>query len=152
MKKNSLKFLAAIYLIALLLIALALPAQAQVTPTRLVGLTNMPSTVAAAGLTTTTNYVTIKQGEGIAISTRFTCSSGTTPAVLPVYGTVDGTNYSSSPIFTLGMLVNSTTLTTWTTNISAATLTGYRALNFGQITNANAGTLTNRGMIVGVPW
>lgn len=126
-------------------------AQAQVDPTALVTLTNLPSTVATATATVRTNLVQVKQGQGLAIGSLLTCSSGTTAAVLLCYPSVDGTNWSSQPI-TLTFPVNGTTATRGATNLSASALAGYRALNFATLTNANAGTLTNSGFIVSRPY
>ncbi len=149
MKKTSSLLLAAIVLMAL--VVLAPFAQAQVTPTKLTAVTNLPATVATAAISNSTSYVDIIPGQGIAFSAKFAVSSGTTAAPVLLYPTVDGTNYANAA-WQWFVPVNGASPQVGTTNFSAAFLAGYKGIKIGAITNANAGTLTNQGIITGNYW
>ena len=127
-----------------------LPACGQIAPTTLGSVTNLPATVAAASQSDTTSYIDLHNNSGLALSWKFNVSSGTSSAVLLLYPSVDKTNYDSVP----WQLIRNTADTTdqvATTNWSVAQLRGYTSLKIGALTNANAGTLTNKGIVFSRP-
>lgn len=139
--------------VTLLLAALIHPisrARGQIAPTTLGTVTNLPATVAAASQANTTSYVDIHNNSGLALSWKFNVSSGTSSAVLLLYPSVDKTNYDSIPWQLIRNAANSTDQVA-TTNWSAAQLRGYTSLKIGALTNANAGTLTNKGVVFSRP-
>src|SRR5262245_23728946 len=143
--KNKLTFLA-----PLLLGAFALKASAQITPTTLGTVTNLPATVAAGAQANTTSYVDLHNNSGLALSWQFNVSSGTSAGVLLVYPSVDKTNYDSNP-WQLIRNANGATDQIATTNWDANKLRGYTSLKIGGMTNANGGTLTNKGIVFSRP-
>jgi hypothetical protein len=142
--KLKIKFLAP------LLGAFALNAAAQVTQTTLGSVTNLPATVASATQANTTSYVDIQNNSGLALSWKFNVSSGTSNAVLLLYPSVDKTNYDSVP-WQLTRSAAGATDQVATTNWSAQQLRGYTSLKVGALTNQNAGTLTNKGVLFSRP-
>ena len=136
--------------VALALSALAMPAFGQVTQTALGTVTNLPATVSAASQSSTTSYVDIRNNSGLALSWKFNVSSGTSNAVLLLYPSVDKTNYDSVP-WQLVRNAAGTADQVATTNWSANQLRGYTSLKIGALTNQNAGTLTNKGVIFSRP-
>jgi hypothetical protein len=126
------------------------PASAQIAQTTLGTVTNLPATVAAASQTNTTSYVDIHNNSGLALSWKFNVSAGTSNAVLWVYPSVDKTNYDSVP-WQLIRSAAGTTDQVATTNWSAQQLRGYTSLRIGALTNQNAGTLTNKGIVFSRP-
>lgn len=137
----------------LLLSALASPlsfAFGQITPTTLGTVTNLPATVAAAAQANTTSYIDLHNNSGLALSWKFNVSSGTSSAVLLVYPSVDKTNYDSVP-WQVVRDAAGTTDQVATTNWSADQLRGYTSLKIGALTNQNAGTLTNKGILFSRP-
>ena len=142
MKQN--KFIIAI--IALIGL-LTLSAAAQVYPTSLVALTNLPATVATATSSSTTNIVTLPVNGGAALQGVFNVSAGTSNIVMQGSFSADGTNFGTSK-WTLIGTANGTTTVVLQTNWSAAQLAGFTALNVTTLTNQNSGTLTNQGVAV----
>lgn len=137
--------------VGLLLSALtAATAFGQVTQTTLGTVTNLPATVSATSQTATTSFIDIHNNSGLALSWKFNASSGTSAAVLLLYPSVDKTNYDSVP-WQLIRPANGTTDQVATTNWSANQLRGYTSLKIGALTNANAGTLTNKGIVFSRP-
>ena len=134
----------------LLLGAFALSASAQITPTTLGTVTNLPATVAAASQVNTTSYVDLHNNSGLALSWKFNVSAGTSNAVLLVYPSVDKTNYDSVPWQLIRPAAGATDQVA-TTNWSAVQLRGYTSLKIGALTNENAGTLTNKGIVFSRP-
>jgi hypothetical protein len=137
----------------LLLSALAAslaPAFGQITQTTLGAVTNLPATVAAASQTSTASYVDIHNNSGLALSWKFNVSSGTSNAVLLLYPSVDKTNYDSLPWQLIRPAAGATDQV-GTTNWSAEQLRGYTSLKIGALTNQNAGTLTNKGVVFSRP-
>jgi hypothetical protein len=148
-----LKFKSTALRAGLLLSALAAsftPAFGQITQTTLGTVTNLPATVAAATLSSTTSYVDIHNNSGLALSWKFNVSSGTSSAVLLLYPSVDKTNYDSVPWQLIRNAAGAADQVA-TTNWSAEQLRGYTSLKIGALTNQNAGTLTNKGVIFGRP-
>lgn len=143
------KFTSTILGTALLLLA-AGSASAQISPTTLGTVTNLPATVSAASQANTTSYVDLYNNSGLALSWKFNVSSGTSSAVLLLYPSVDKTNYDSVP-WQLVRSAAGTTDQVATTNWSAQQLRGYTSLKIGALTNANAGTLTNKGVVFSRP-
>jgi len=138
------------FLAPLLLSAFALSSQAQTSQTSLGSVTNLPATVAAASQANTTSYVNLQNNSGLALSWKFNVSAGTSNAVLLLYPSVDKTNYDSVP-WQLIRPAAGTTDQVATTNWSAQQLRGYTSLKIGALTNQNAGTLTNKGIVFGRP-
>ncbi len=139
--------------VGLLLSALALPlstAFGQVTAASLGVLTNLPATVAPASQANTTSYIDLHNNSGLALSWKFNVSSGTSNAVLLLYPSVDKTNYDSVP-WVLARNAAGATDQIATTNWSAGDLRGYTSLKIGALTNQNAGTLTNKGILFSRP-
>jgi len=137
----------------LLLYALISPLSSvfgQVTPTTLGTVTNLPATVAPASQANTTSYIDLHNNAGLALSWKFNVSSGTSDAVLLVYPSADKTNYDSVP-WQLVRNAAGTTDQIATTNWSADALRGYTSLKIGALTNQNAGTLTNKGIVFSRP-
>ncbi len=128
----------------------ALNALAQVTQTTLGSVTNLPATVAAESQVNTTSFVNIQNNSGLALSWKFNASAGTSNAVLLLYPSVDKTNYDSVPWQLIRPAAGATDQVA-TTNWSAAQLRGYTSLKIGAITNENAGTLTNKGIVFSRP-
>jgi hypothetical protein len=126
------------------------PAFGQITQTTLGTVTNLPATVAATSQANTTSYVDIHNNSGLALSWEFNVSSGTSSAVLLLYPSVDKTNYDSVP-WQLIRNAAGTTDQVATTNWSAQQLRGYTSLKIGALTNENAGTLTNKGIVFSRP-
>jgi hypothetical protein len=149
--KKTCSFLIAALLAFAALVVLTPPASAQVTPTKLVTVTNLPATVATGAISNSTSYVDISPGQGLAFSAKFAVSSGTTAAPVLLYPSVDGTNYASTA-WQFFVPVNGGTPQIGTTNFSPAALAGYKSIKVGALTNANAGTLTNQGIVVGNWW
>ena len=146
--KNKITFLAPLircaFLSAIALAAAnALNSSAQITPTTLGTVTNLPATVATAAQANTTSYVDLHNNSGLALSWKFNVSAGTSNAVLLVYPSVDKVNYDSVP-WQLIRPAAGTTDQVATTNWSADQLRGYTSLKIGALTNENAGTLTNK--------
>jgi hypothetical protein len=144
--KNKIKFLLA----PLLLGVFALNSSAQITPTTLGTVTNLPATVGPATQANTTSFVDLHNDSGLALSWKFNVSSGTSNAVLLVYPSVDKVNYDSVP-WVLARPANGATDQVATTNWSADRLRGYTSLKIGALTNENAGTLTNKGVVFSRP-
>jgi hypothetical protein len=142
--KLKIKFLAP------LLGALTLNTGAQVSQTTLGSVTNLPATVAAASRADTTSYVDIRNNSGLALSWKFNVSSGTSNAVLLLYPSVDKTNYDSVPWPVTRSAAGATDQVA-TTNWGAEQLRGYTSLKVGALTNQNAGTLTNKGVLFSRP-
>ena len=138
------------FLAPLLLSAFALSSQAQTSQTSLGSVTNLPATVAAASQANTTSYVNLQNNSGLALSWKFNVSAGTSNAVLLLYPSVDKTNYDSVPWQLIRPAVGTTDQVA-TTNWSAQQLRGYTSLKIGALTNQNAGTLTNKGIVFGRP-
>jgi len=126
------------------------PAFGQITQTTLGTVTNLPATVATGLQSNTTSYVDIHNNSGLALSWKFNLSSGTSNAVLLLYPSVDKTNYDSVPWQLIRNAAGAADQVA-TTNWSAAQLRGYTSLKIGALTNQNAGTLTNKGVIFGRP-
>jgi hypothetical protein len=126
------------------------PAFGQITQTALGTVTNLPTTVATASQVNTTSYVDIHNDSGLALSWKFNVSSGTSNAVLLLYPSVDKTNYDSVPWQLIRNAAGAADQVA-TTNWSAGQLRGYTSLKVGALTNQNAGTLTNKGVIFGRP-
>lgn len=144
--KNRITFLLA----PLLLGVLALNSSAQITPTTLGTVTNLPATVATGAQANTTSFVDLHNDSGLALSWKFNVSSGTSNAVLLVYPSVDKVNYDSVP-WVLARPANGAMDQVATTNWSADRLRGYTSLKIGALTNENAGTLTNKGVVFSRP-
>jgi hypothetical protein len=142
--KPKIKFLAP------LLGALALNAAAQISQTTLGSVTNLPATVASASQAGTTSYIDIRNNSGLALSWKFNVSSGTSNAVLLLYPSVDKTNFDSVP-WQLTRSAAGAADQVATTNWSAQQLRGYTSLKVGALTNQNAGTLTNKGVLFSRP-
>lgn len=139
--------------VGLLLAALVHPlssAIGQITPTTLGTVTNLPAIVSTASQSNTTSYVDLHNESGLALSWKFNVSSGTSSAVLLLYPSVDKTNYDTTPWQLIRNAANTTDQVA-TTNWSAAQLRGYTSLKIGALTNANAGTLTNKGLVFSRP-
>lgn len=143
--KNKLTFLAPLFLSAF-----ALSASAQITSTTLGTVTNLPATVSPATQANTTSYVDLHNNSGLALSWKFNVSAGTSNAVLLLYPSIDKTNYDSVP-WQLIRPAAATTDQVATTNWSADQLRGYTSLKIGALTNENAGTLTNKGIVFSRP-
>lgn len=132
--------------IAIIGMAVALAASiasAQVTPTTLNSVTNLPATVAATTSTAGPSYIDLYNDSGLALSWKFNVSSGTSAGVALLYPSVDKTNYDTTP-WVFARNANGATDVIATTNWSAAQLRGYQSLKVGALTNASAGTLTNK--------
>jgi hypothetical protein len=137
-------------------IALLMPpvarADQQGFPTTFVNPTNMPATVAA---TTTTaglgGFIPIKQGRGLGLQFTFNVSSGTSSAGLWLAPSVDGTNIETTAIWPWITTAAGTTTLIRTTNWSRGALDGYAGLYVVAMTNANGGTLTNKGVLFNIP-
>jgi hypothetical protein len=139
--------------VGLFLSAVTLPlssAFGQITPTTLGVVTNLPATVAPTSQANTTSYVDLHNNSGLALSWKFNVSSGTSSAVLLLYPSVDKTNYDSVPWVLIRNAAGATDQIA-TTNWSAGDLRGYTSLKVGALTNANAGTLTNKGIVFSRP-
>lgn len=137
--------------VGLLLATLAsMPAFGQVSQTTLGSVTNLPATVTATSQTSTASYIDIHNNSGLALSWKFNASSGTSAAVLLLYPSVDKINYDSVPwqlIRPAAGVIDQVATTNW----SADELRGYTSLKVGALTNANAGTLTNKGIVFSRP-
>lgn len=137
--------------VGLLMTALAsMPAFGQVSQTTLGSVTNLPATVAATSQTSTASYIDIHNNSGLALSWKFNASSGTSAAVLLLYPSADKTNYDSVPWQLIRPAAGAIDQVA-TTNWSADELRGYTSLKVGALTNANAGTLTNKGIVFSRP-
>jgi hypothetical protein len=147
-KLNS-KALGAMLLLSALTSSLS-PALAQITPTTLGTVTNLPATVAAESQADTTSYINLQNNSGLALSWKFNVSAGTSNAVLLLYPSVDKTNYDSVP-WQLIRPATDTANQVATTNWSSDQLRGYTSLKIGALTNENAGTLTNKGVVFSRP-
>lgn len=123
----------------------ALNAPAQLTPTTLLQVTNMPPIVTAGATSNQVSVITINNNSGLALSWQFNVSSGTSAGVLLLWPTVDGTNYDTVP-WQLIRTATGTTDQIVTTNWDANKLKGYVALKVMGMTNANGGTLTNKSL------
>lgn len=150
------KFTAGLLMAALMVIGLQVlteTAQAQVEPTSLTLATNMPATVIGSGVSNQTSLIPIWQGRGLALSQKFNATSGSAVGTIWLYPSVDGTNIATAPFAQWTLTPNATTDVVATTNWSAASLTGYRFLNVGAISNAAAGTvwITNKGLTISRP-
>ena len=139
-----------IFLAPFHLIAFALSSSAQITPTTIGTVTNLPATVAATSQANTTSFVDLHNNSGLALSWKFNVSSGTSHAVLLVYPSADNTNYDSVPWQLIRPCAGVTDQVA-TTNWSVAQLRGYTSLKIGALTNENAGTLTNKGIVFSRP-
>lgn len=132
-------------------IALAtLVGHAQITPSDLASVTNLPATVSATSASTTTSYIDIRNESGLALSWQFNVSSGTSAGVALLYLSVDKTNYDTTP-WVWARNANGATDVIATTNWSPSQLRGYRSMKIGALTNASAGTLTNKMFLFNRP-
>lgn len=133
---------------AALLVATTPALQAQVYNQNLTTFTNLPATVAAGSASTTTNTLTLWQNSGLALSGRFNvASNGAVGSVgYWVWFSADGTNYPAAPLAVIGAAA-SNNIVQIQTNFPASYLAGFSSLQI-QITNANAGTMTNFGVIL----
>jgi Tfp pilus assembly protein FimT len=113
--------------------------------------TNLPATVATATQSATTSYIDLYSDSGLALSWKFNVSSGTSAGVVLLYPSVDKTNYDTTPWIWLRN-ANGATDVIATTNWSAQQLRGYRSLKIGALTNASAGTLTNKLLLFNRPY
>lgn len=147
------RILAAALLLAAFIACLAVPASAQVSPTRLQrSLTNAfdlggasSTNVSALGAP-----IELRQGRGLALSAIYRGASSiyTTGQVALIYGvSVDGTNYSTHPHGVWHWITpNGSTAVYGYTNIPAAVLDNARWAKLIQVTNAN--TATNMSAIL----
>jgi hypothetical protein len=127
--------------------ALALPARAQVTPTTIVALTNLPATVNAEAISNQVSIIPLTKNCGVSISGSFRCAAaGTSNIVWQIYPMYDGTNRTTTP-WTV-QFTNTTAVTNWVgVNYTKDQLAGIAALNLYGITNQNAGVaMTNYGI------
>jgi hypothetical protein len=148
-----LTLVAVVALLALCTVLFTQPARAdsQGYPTTYVAPTNMPAIVTtSANSNSLSSFVKVPQGRGLGAQWQFNVSSGVTSAVLQISPSVDGTN-ASSTVWSLVATANGTTTVTATTNWARGTLDGYAALVVVGMTNANAGTLTNKGVLFNCP-
>lgn len=148
--KRFLRSVAAPTAAGLALCASALNAPAQLTPTTLGGVTNLPAVVTAIAGSNTTSYIDINNNSGLALMWQFNVSAGTSNADLLMFPTVDNTNYDSVP-WVLQRNATGTTDQFASTNWDANKLKGYTRLKIGALTNANNGTLTNKSLIFSRP-
>jgi hypothetical protein len=132
-------------LICSAVLALSTCAHAQLTSTTLRAVTNTPAIVTAIAGSNTTTFIDINNNSGLAISWQFNVSAGTSNADLLMYPSVDKTNYETTP-WVLERNAAGTTDRIATTNWDANKLRGYTSLKIGAMTNANNGTLTNKGL------
>jgi len=145
------KFLKFIMVMASLLAVFAVQSlQAQVYNQNLITFTNLPATVAATSASATTNTLTLWQNSGLALSGRFNVATngngGAASVGYLVWFSVDGTNYPAAPLAVLGAAATNT-IVQIQTNLPASYLAGFSSMQI-QITNANAGTMTNFGVIL----
>lgn len=140
-----------IALAALLLAPVAVQADQQGYPMTLSSPTNMPPIVTTGvnsnGLS---SYVPVSPGRGLGLQWRFNVSSGTTFGALQLAPSVDGTN-ASSEVWTWLQSANGTTDVVAKTNWARGSLDGISGIFILGMTNANAGTLTNKGVLVNKP-
>ena len=134
-------------LVSLVLLGFSLPLNAQVTATTLGSVTNLPAVINPASASNQTSVVSLQQGRGLAIYSKWAASAGNSNATVFVTASVDGTNYSSQPWRILLFPINGTNQYSYVTNFTRTDLEGLVALNFSTITNGHAtGILTNYGI------
>lgn len=159
MKFSNRKYQGAFALVELLIIicilallaAISIPkAQAQITQSTLGGVTNLPAVITATVASNTVSFIDINNNSGLALSWKFNVSSGTSAGGLFLFPSMDKTNYDTVP-WVLLRNASGTTDQIATTNWDANKLRGYQSLMVGTMTNANAGTLTNKGITFGRP-
>ena len=122
-------------------------ASAQVYPTTMYGLTNLPATVAAGSSSVITNIVPLTKNCSIALQGIFNVSAGTSNVVVQGSFSADGTNYGTMP-WTWIIPANGTNRVVAATNWNSSQLAGFVSLNVTTVTNLNSGTLTNAGFFV----
>ena len=122
-------------------------ALAQVVPTTITSLTNVPATLATNTTSTTTNILALGKNSALALQVPVISASGNT-ATFGVSGSfsVDGTNFGTAPFWLTGA-ANGTTLVVLTTNWNQFQLAGYTAVNFTTWTNGATASITNRGIL-----
>ena len=149
--KFSFKYLIAIVLLAVLFITTV---QAQVTPTAIGSLTNIPTYVEGTGVSNFTSVVAVQQGAGVALQGAFKGSGASTAnTTFYFYASADGTNMTTYPFDTLVVPQNGATTVRWGKSFSAATLAGYKWIGLGAISNAHASVIiTNSAMLYSRPY
>ncbi|HZM01558.1 MAG TPA: hypothetical protein VFC44_00920 [Candidatus Saccharimonadales bacterium] len=119
-------------LLALLLLVPSLPVFAQVTPTTVIVLTNLPAwyttnyttNLFTPGTTPTTNIISLRQGQGMAVAVSFTGTNASATAGFVINWAVslDGTNYQTANFLSFSNSVNGTSGVVGYTNFPGALL------------------------------
>lgn len=130
-----------------------LPAQAQVEPTSLGSLTNLPALVNTATSSNQVSVIPVSQGSGIAVAAAITASAaGASNATYYWLGSVNGTDFGTVAFKTNYLPMTGTTLARGTFVFTPAELSGLRAISLGTIQNPHTtAILTNRGVIWSKP-
>ena len=144
--KNMFKSMLAMTLLAAGVVGIE-TASAQVYPTTIYGLTNLPATVAAGTASVSTNIVPLTKNCGIALQGVFNMSAGTSNVVVQGSFSADGTNFTTAPWMWI-IPANGTNRVVAATNWNSSQLAGFVSLNVTTVTNLNSGTLTNAGFFV----
>jgi hypothetical protein len=123
----------------------------QVFSPTLFPLTNLPPTLAASGVSTTTNLVSLTKNACLSVAGRVNSSlAGGTTALIGSFS-IDGTNFGVAPFVlitpTLAVAAPGVTVTVWT-NWPQSYLSGFSAVNFTILSNTSTGIATNWGFVV----
>jgi hypothetical protein len=133
------------------LAALAPPTQAQVTPTTIFSLTNLPPSVPgatttnlfAAGTIPTNNVISLRQGQGMASAVTFFGASGAAAGFSLNWAvSLDGTNWQTTGFLQNTNLASGTNIVTSVTNYSSVLLNNELFIAPYSLQNANAGAVT----------
>lgn len=145
--KTKFKFIAPL-LAFVILLALCLPASAQITSTTLTNIP-VPTLVTTAVASNINVVISVKQGKQLAIQSAFAAGGASTATVQYFWApSVDGTNYATVPR-TFAFTCNGTTGVVGDTNIPALWLEGYKTIKFTVVTNNSAQTVYLTNFFVG---
>lgn len=116
--------------------------EAQVTPTDIFTLTNLPTTCAASSGVVMTNIINLTKNCALSFNPSFSVVSGTAAGNYFIYPSTDGTNFATTNAWVVSINANGTTPVRGYTNWTSLQLAGFVALDVYAFSNANASTLT----------
>ena len=151
-KNSLLALLIAIFIGLLFFSAPGAKADSQGYPSTFFTATNLPATMPTDSISNNlASWLPLYNTSGLGLAWGGNVSSGTSPIVMQIYSSIDGTNISTVPFATWTVTATGTTPFLLNTNWSNLQLKGIKALVIGSITNENGGTFTNNGVLANRP-
>jgi hypothetical protein len=150
--KSSLLAILIVIFIGLLFSPRSARADGQGYPSTFFTATNLPVTMPTDSISSNlASWLPVYSTSGLGLAWGGNVSSGTSPIVMQIYSSIDGTNISTVPFATWTVTATGTTPFLLNTNWSNLQLKGIKALVIGSITNENGGTFTNNGVLANRP-